>query len=63
MTDEARLKILERAGLAVDDGGTIGTPFIPDGTVRIYELETGNLVSSGDTLADAFADVRELPGE
>ena len=63
MNDATLREILERAGLAVDDGMTIGTLFIPDGTVRIYAPETGSLLGSGSTLAEAFAEVRELDGE
>ena len=61
MTDETLLEILERAGLAVDDGGTIGSPFIPDGTVRIYDPETCRVLGDGESLAEAFSNVQQLP--
>jgi hypothetical protein len=55
--DEKTLEtLLERAGLAVDDGGTIGSPFIPDGTVRVYDPDTLRVLGRGDTLTEAFAD-------
>lgn len=61
MDDATLREILERAGLAVDDGTRISGPFIPDGTVRIYDPETDSMLASGRTLAEAFADVRQLP--
>ena len=45
----------------MDDGGTIGGPFIPDGTTRIYDPDSSCVLGAGDTLAAAFADVRDLP--
>jgi hypothetical protein len=60
--DDGTLReILERAGLAVDEGDLISGPFIPDGTTRIYDPDSNRVLGAGDTLAAAFADVRELP--
>lgn len=60
MTDATLQEILERAGLAVDHGDLISGPFIPDGTVRVYDPDTDRVLGSGDTLAAAFAEVQHL---
>lgn len=61
MDDRILIEILERAGLAVDEGDRISGPFIPDGTVRIYDPETDSMLASGRTLREAFEDVQLLP--
>jgi len=61
MDDRTLIEILERAGLAVDEGDRISGPFIPDGTVRIYDPETDSLLASGSSLAEAFENVQLLP--
>ncbi len=44
-------------GLAIDNGATIGGPFIPDGTTRIYDPETYSMKACGKTLESAFEDL------
>ena len=60
MGDTALQALLEGAGLAVDHGDLISGPFIPDGTVRVYDPDTGDVLGEGDTLAAAAANVQHL---
>lgn len=54
MDDATLMALIERAGLAVDEGNLIAGPFIPDGTVRIYDPDTLDVRGEGATLADAY---------
>jgi hypothetical protein len=54
MDDKSLQGLLERAGFAVDHGDLIAGPFIPDGTVRVYDPETSRILGRGDTLAEAY---------
>jgi len=56
MTDDEIMSVLTERELKVDEGNLIDGPFIPDGTVRIYE-GWSNVLGSGETLADAFSDL------
>lgn len=54
MTEEDMLRELEERGLELDEGNLIGGYFIPDGTKRICEKGTSNVIAEGKTLRDAF---------
>lgn len=60
MTEEEILETLEDKGLALDEGDRIDGPFIPDGTVRIYDPECPVIVcAEGSTVAEAFENLEE----
>lgn len=55
--DDVRLAI-KGLGLKLDEGGLIDGPFIPDGTIRIYDPETHSILGSGDSLIEAYRNAK-----
>lgn len=57
MTDADLIRLVRDMGLGfdVDLGNVIGGPFIPDGTVRIYETASNNVIAQGPSLEEAYA--------
>jgi len=49
-----RQSTVEALGLVIDEGNLISGPFIPDGTVRIYDPETVSVWGEGDSLKEAL---------
>lgn len=52
--ESATLRRIRDLNLAVDDGMTIGSLFIPDGTYRIYDPETSAVLAEGGDLREAW---------
>ena len=57
VTEEEILRELDENDLKVDQGNTVGGPFIDDGRVRIYGDDVG-VVGEGATLEEAYRDAR-----
>lgn len=56
MTDAEIIQHLADLGCAVDEGMTIGGPFIPDGRVRVFREDSLDLLAEGASLQEAFED-------
>ncbi len=56
MDDTEILSAAHALELEVDEGATIGGPFIPDGIVRVYDPATSTVLGSGKTLQEAWDD-------
>jgi hypothetical protein len=53
--DEDDIKLaIKGMGLKLDQGCLIDGPFIPDGTIRVYDPETSAILGSGDSLTEAY---------
>lgn len=49
-----RQEAIEALGLIIDEGNLIAGPFIPDGTVRVYDPETIVVWGEGPSLVEAL---------
>jgi hypothetical protein len=60
MTETDLQALVEDAGMEIDEGCTVGGPFIDDGVVRIYNPETLEVIGEGPSLESAYLSCSEL---
>jgi hypothetical protein len=63
VADEEIRRALEDLGLEVDEGNRVGGPFIPDGTTRIYDEDTLDVLAEGPDLQEAYKTYAMQHGE